>query len=693
LTASVTRSFCNLTILCDEGCSRRGAIAMCGITGLISGRTGTPDLIKRLTVPLAHRGPDDGGSWIDTHSGVAFGHCRLSIVDLSPQGHQPMISADERWVITYNGEIYNHQELRAELDQAQLTPEGGWRGHSDTETLLQAIASWGLDRALSRATGMFAFGLWNRNDRKLYLVRDRFGEKPLYYGWVGGDFVFASELKALTAHPRFDNHVSREALAALTSQGYVPAPLSIYRRLFKLPPAAILEVSSTAPASPLDEYPDDGVESGVLKLRRYWSYADVVTQGLRDPISDEQDAIAELERALVQSIKGQAMADVPVGAFLSGGIDSSTVVALYQKHSSVPVRSFTIGFEHGDFNEAEYARAIAQRLGTVHHERYVTACEAAAVIPLLPSMFDEPFGDSSAIPTYLVSQFAREQVKVALSGDGGDELFAGYRRYRQVLSVWRNIRHIPLAARRVGATAAGRIPFQFWSGMDRLLGVSERNPLSGKVAKALKLGGSVRSFDDLYAGYLDQWPMDGPPVVNAQPRNFAFPSVDAPDGVRMTYRDAVDYLPDDILCKVDRSSMAVSLECRVPFLDHRVAQVAARIPVAMKLRGKTGKWILRELLGRHLPAALFDRPKSGFSLPIREWLSGDLRDWAEDLLDPSRMRQEGFFQADRVQGHWRDYLSKRRNSSNSVWAILMFQSWLRSHGTPAGAAEIQHYAA
>lgn len=667
---------------------------MCGIVELIAGRKGTPELIERLIDPITHRGPDDRGVWINTKSKLAFGHRRLSIIDLSPQGHQPMTSADGRWVITYNGEIYNYRQLRSELEQAQLAPQGGWRGHSDTETLLQAIAAWGLDRALLRASGMFAFGLWDQVERKLYLVRDRFGEKPLYYGWVGGDFLFASELKALTAHPRFDNAINREALAALTSRGYVPAPLSIYRRIFKLPPANILKVGCDAPAFPLDESPGEDASGGPTRLRRYWSYRDVLEQGMRDPITDKDDAVAELEKALVRSIQGQSFADVPVGAFLSGGIDSSTIVALYQKHSSVPVRSFTIGFGNSDFNEAGYARAVAKHLGTIHDERYVSAKEAADVIPLLPAMFDEPFGNSSAIPTFIVSRFAREHVKVVLSGDGGDELFAGYRRYRQMLAVWRTIRHIPMGARRAGAALIGRIPFGFWTGMDSVLGISQRSPLSGKVYKGLRLGASVRTFDSLYSGYLDQWPIDGPPVLGASAQQFAAADArfHASDAERMTYRDAVEYLPDDILCKVDRASMAVSLETRVPFLDHRVAEVAARIPMSMKLRGKSGKWIVHELLGRHLPPALFERPKSGFSMPIREWLSNDLRDWAEDLLDPSRMRQEGFFDAGRIQQHWHDNLSKRRNASGSLWAILMFQSWLRSRSSDQ-PSEIHHYAA
>ena len=653
---------------------------MCGIVGLISGRSGTPELVERLIDTLTHRGPDDRGTWIDAEARVGFGHRRLAIVDLSPQGHQPMTSADGRWVITYNGEIYNHRELRTRLDATNLTPEGGWRGHSDTETLVQAIAGWGLETALDRAVGMFAFGLWDRADRKLYLVRDRFGEKPLYYGWVGGDFIFGSELKALTAHPRFDNEVSREALTTYASRTYVPAPLSIYRGIFKVPPGCIVEVDAVGPATPLNAPPSEGAADGPARLRRYWSYGEVLGKGFRNPISDEHDAIAELEQALARSIAGQSMADVPVGAFLSGGIDSSTVVAFYQKYSSVPVRSFTIGFEDDHYNEAEYARAVAKHLGTVHHEKYISAKEASGVIPSLTAMFDEPFGDASAIPTHLVSKFAREKVTVVLSGDGGDELFAGYRRHWQSLALWNKLRRIPVGARRAGAAAAGQIPFGFWTGMDRLMGVSRRNPLSGKIMKGLRVGASVGSFDELYASYLDQWAFEESPILGAETaQSFTLdPGFDAPDSTRMTYCDALAYLPDDILCKVDRASMAVSLESRVPFLDHRVAEVAARIPMSMKLRGKGGKWIVKQLLGKHLPAELYERPKSGFSMPLGDWLRGDLRDWAEDLLEPSRMRQEGWFDAARVQQRWQDNLGGRRNASSSMWSILMFQAWLRA---------------
>lgn len=669
---------------------------MCGIVGLISDRRDAAEMVERLTDSLAHRGPDSRGTWVDRELGIGLGHRRLAIVDLSPNGSQPMISSDGRWVITFNGEIYNHQDLRSELEAAHAGPQGGWRGHSDTETLVEAIAAWGVDATLSRATGMFAFGLWDRADRTLRLARDRFGEKPLYYGWVGGDFLFASELTTLTRHPGFDNEISREALAVFASRTYVPAPLSIYRRIFKLPPATVLEVAMGAPDAPADESPAIGTGAGPLRLRSYWSYGEVLAQGLRDPITDERSALEALEEALARSIRSQSIADVPVGVFLSGGIDSSNVAALYQRHSSVPVRSFTIGFEDSDFNEANHARTVAQHLGTIHEEKYVTVKDAIAVIPRLPQMFGEPFGDASAIPTFLVSAFARRQVKVVLSGDGGDELFAGYRRHLEALRLWATLRPIPRWARSAAAGAVGHVPFGIWTHLDSLLGRSRRSPLAGKVQKGLRVAAAARAFDELYAAYLDQWPLDGPPVTGAGGSRPGFPldpGFDASNAVRMTYCDAVAYLPDDILCKVDRASMAVGLETRVPFLDHRVAEVAARVPMSMKLHGQTGKWILRRMLARQLPEALFDRPKCGFSLPLGDWLRGELRDWAEDLLDPSRMRQEGFFDARRVQEQWQANLAKRRNASSAIWSILMFQEWLRSAREGRLPVEVEQHAA
>lgn len=667
---------------------------MCAIIGLIGGGARTPELVERLAATMSHRGPDDRGAWTDQEAGIAFGHCRLAIIDPSPLGHQPMSSGDGRWVITYNGEIYNHLELRAELDQARSQVK--WRGRSDTETLLEAIACWGLETTLAKLVGMFAFALWDRACRKLYLVRDRFGEKPLYYGWIGGDFLFASELKAMRAHPGFSNEVSREAVQALASRTHVPAPLSIYRRIFKLPPGCLLEAGTDAAQSPLDRSPDEGRREGSVIVRRYWSYGEVLRKGLEQPIADEQAATEMLDRALARSVKSQSIADVPVGAFLSGGIDSSAVVAFYQQQSPLPVRTFTIGFEQSHFNEADHARAVARHLGTVHHEQMVTAQDAAAVIPRLPAMFDEPFGDSSAIPTFLVSRFAREHVTVALSGDGGDELFAGYGRHREALALWRTLRRMPVAARRAGARLLGRVPFGVWSAADALLGTSARNPRSGKVLKGLRIAGSVRTFDDLYSAYLDQWPGERSPAKGEAAGALDFPldpGFEASPALKMTYCDAMSYLPDDILCKVDRASMAVSLESRVPFLDHRVAELAARIPMGMKLDRGSGKRILRNVLAAHVPRALFERPKSGFSLPLADWLRGDLRDWAEDLLDPRRMRDEGFFDPAIVQQRWKDNLDRRRNAASGLWAILMFQAWLRTDAPALSSPLVRDHAA
>ena len=630
---------------------------------------------------LAHRGPDDQGLWVDSQAGVGLAHRRLSIVDLSPHGHQPMQSADGRFVLTYNGEIYNHADLRAEMDSAALAPAGGWRGHSDTETLLQAISSWGIERALDRCAGMFAFALWDRSARKLYLARDRFGEKPLYYGWVGGDFLFSSELKAMRSHPRFDNEVDRRALFAFASRNYIPAPLSIYRHVFKLQPGCILEVAHGALNSPRREAPEEGKSCGSLKLTRYWSYAEVVRQGLGQPFGGEDEAFVELEQALAAAIRGQSMADVPVGAFLSGGIDSSTVVALYQKYSSIPVRTFTIGFNEKEFNEADHAKAIARHLGTVHQEHYVTVKEARDVIPLLSSMYDEPFADSSQIPTFLVSRFAREKVTVALSGDGGDELFGGYYRHVAAPSLWSKLGKVPAPVRSAVGRPLARIPSSFWSKLAAIRG-AERAHFGAKIQKGFRLAGSARSFDDIYASFLDEWAFQQSPV-RAEGEEIQFPldpGLPAPDSIRTMYCDAVTYLPDDILCKVDRASMAVSLESRVPFLDHRVAQVAARIPLHMKIQRGRGKQILRRLLARDVPAELFERPKAGFGIPVGEWIKGPLRLWAEELLDSKRLAEQGYFDPAIVQRRWREHLSGQRNSTPALWAILMFQAWIEDQG-------------
>jgi asparagine synthase (glutamine-hydrolysing) len=639
---------------------------MCGIAGLISAQRIDPRLLKRMGDVIAHRGPDDDGTWIDAEAGVGFAHRRLSIVDLSPHGHQPMHSADGRFVLNYNGEIYNHGELRRELEAAGQAPDDGWRGHSDTETMLQAIAAWGLQPAVTRFVGMFAFALWDRRDRVLHLVRDRFGEKPLYYGWAGRDFLFGSELKSLRLHPEFDHQVDRQALGLYAARAYVPAPRSIYRRVFKLQPGSVLSLTLEAALRPTKE---------PLAAQPYWSYRDVVRRGLADPFAGEGEALEALDDALSQAVKSQSEADVPVGAFLSGGIDSSTICALYQRHSSRKIRTFSIGFEEAGFNEAEHARDVARHLGSVHSEHLVTVREARDVIPLLPAIYDEPFADSSQIPTFLVSRFAREQVKVALTGDGGDELFAGYNRHFQAPRLWRQLSRIPRPLRAAAGASLGLVPQRIWQQAAGMLPARHRH-LGGKANKALRLAGSAGSFNDVYAAFLDEWSGDPSPVPGFDPAANALDlelGSDAPDAVRIMYCDAVSYLPDDILCK-----MAVSLETRVPFLDHRVAEVAARIPIELKTRGPAGKHILRQLLYRHLPKALFDRPKAGFAIPVGQWIRGPLRPWAEELLDPGRMAADGWLDAAAVRRRWADHLSGRRDSTNAIWAILMFQGWLDS---------------
>jgi asparagine synthase (glutamine-hydrolysing) len=639
-----------------------------------------------MTDPIAHRGPDDEGAWLDAEAGVALGHRRLSIIDLSPLGHQPMVSNDGRWVIVYNGEIYNHAALRAELDNDSRGPKSNgipWRGHSDTETLIECIAVWGLEATVKKCVGMFALALWDRRERLLHLVRDRFGEKPLYYGWAGGTFAFGSELKTIRALEGFDNPIDRRALGLLSARTYIPAPLSIYRRLYKLQPGCILTARADAWKTPLDEPPAPGQSAGGISIDPYWSYRDVVAQGLADPIEDEDEALRLLEEALAGAIGGQSVADVPVGAFLSGGIDSSTIVALYNKYSTQKVRTFSMGFEEAGFNEAEYAKEVAAHFGTEHNERYVTVKEAQEVIPLLPSMYDEPFADSSQIPTHLVSRFAREQVTVALSGDGGDELFGGYNRYFGTARAWNKFKRLPKPVRRVLGGGLGAVPPGGWNGLANMIPGAKRPPHFGtKVRKGFRTMAAADSLDDVFTTFLDEWAGERSPALNGNgdPALCGFDTdagPGAPDAVRMMYCDAVSYLPDDILCKVDRAAMAVSLETRVPFLDHNVAAVAARIPVEMKIRGGTGKHILRRLLYKEAPRALFERPKAGFGVPVGEWIKGPLRPWAEELLDPSRMRSEGYFDADIVQSRWRRHVSGQSESTPAIWAILMFQAWHR----------------
>ena len=620
-----------------------------------------------MALAIDHRGPDDEGVWIDPDAGLGLAHRRLSIVDLSPHGHQPMLSADGRFALSYNGEIYNHRDLRAALEEEGKAPEGGWRGQSDTETLIEAIAAWGLDPALDRAVGMFAFALWDRRERALHLVRDRFGEKPLYYGWAGRDFVFASELKAIRVHPDFSPQIDRRALHAFAARTNVPAPLSIYRGIFKLEPGCVLTLTNL---DPFDAPPTH-------RIRLYYDYAQIVRAGLADPITHQADALAALEAALAAAIDGQAVADVPVGAFLSGGIDSSAVTAFYQQRSDTAVRTYTIGFEEAGYNEADDARAVAKHLGTIHHEQIVTSAEARDIIPLLPEIYDEPFADSSQIPTYIVSRFARRDVTVALTGDGGDELFAGYNRHVSAPALWRALRKIPRPLRAAASATLGQLPSSFWTAAATALPGRSAPNLGAKLHQALRTAGHARDFGDIYDDFLDQWAGQRNPVIGGGGAGAARPASDiADDSVATMLRDATGYLPDDILTKVDRASMAVSLETRVPFLDHRLAAVAARIPLAMKVHGGSGKQMLRQALFARAPASLFDRPKAGFAVPVGEWIKGPLRDWAETLLDPCRLATEGWFDPGAVAARWGDHLNGRRDSTAAIWSVLMFQAWL-----------------
>lgn len=643
---------------------------MCGIAGVLTSERFDPAVLTDMAGALHHRGPDDSGTWCDLEAGIGLAHRRLAIVDLSSSGHQPMQSASGRFLLCFNGEIYNHAAIRARLTSEGASPESGWQGHSDTETLLQAIEAWGVRRAIDESVGMFAFAAWDRAERRLHLARDRFGEKPLYYGWSGRAFLFGSELKSFSRWPGFAPTIDRAAISQLLSRGYIGAPASIYRGIFKLPPASILTIDLEGARAPRLEPPIAGTASDGVRIEQYWSYEAVVRDGLDSPFAGEGEALDGLDNALRASISGQSLADVPVGAFLSGGIDSSSIVALYQAMSSTPVRTYTIGFREDGFDEAKAARQVAEALGTVHHEHYVGIEEARAVIPLLPAMYDEPFADSSQIPTYLVSKFARGEVTVALTGDGGDELLGGYNRHVFAPQLWRRLEKVPPLARR----AIGPLRRSPLSQVASL--IPGRSP--ERLSQALSIAARASDFGCVYAGLVDQWHGEPSPVLDADgasPALFLHEGLD--DAVRLMHADAVDYLPGDILCKVDRASMAVSLETRVPFLDHRVAAVAARIPLSMKIEQRTGKVILRRLLGRYLPTELFERPKSGFAIPIGKWIKGPLRDWAEDLLDRDRMNAEGWLDAEVIHRRWRAHLNGRRSSTEALWGVLMFQAWLR----------------
>lgn len=673
---------------------------MCGFAGYLSvqaGELGLPTL-QCMANSIANRGPDDAGYWQDAMAGIGLSHRRLSIVDLSPAGHQPMASGGGRYVIAFNGEIYNHLDLRKELEggdwgdchvSVTMTDTGyglprcarncTWRGHSDTETLLAGFDAWGIESTVKKCIGMFAFAVWDKLTQVLTLGRDRLGEKPLYYGWQGqgqgAAFLFGSELKALKAHPAFAAEVDRGALSLLMRYGYIPAPHSIYGGIAKLQPGCLLALSLT------ERNP---------KLTMYWSGKSAVEHGLAQPFTGTPtQAVDALERLLKDAVRKQMMADVPLGAFLSGGVDSSAIVALMQavtkEQGGPPVKTFTIGFYEGGYNEAEHAKAVARHLGTDHTELFVSAEQALDVIPKLPSLYCEPFADSSQVPTYLISEMARQHVTVSLTGDAGDELFGGYNRYVLGQKLWGRLQLLPLGVRGVMAKALTGLSPTTW---DHLL-----NPLQrllpkwlaqANIGDKLHKGAGVLGTNnptDLYELLVSSWADPAAIVVGgAEPSTVLTDPACRPETDHFVHQmmalDMLSYLPDDILCKVDRAAMGVSLETRVPMLDHRVVEFAWSLPLGYKVRGDVGKWPLREVLYRYVPRELIERPKMGFGIPLHDWLRGPLRAWAEELLSTTRLQKEGYFYPELIRQKWAEHISGQRNCAHQLWPVLMFQAWL-----------------
>ena len=659
---------------------------MCGFCGFVDVKGSVAGgelaaILERMTAEIQHRGPDDSGVWVDRNTGVALGHRRLSILDLSPEGHQPMVSSCGRYVIVFNGEIYNYRAIREELEN--LLGPIDWRGHSDTEVMLAAIAQWGVHNALIRFNGMFVFAVWDREERILHLARDRLGEKPLYYGWMGNTLLFGSELKSMRVHPAWRGDVDRNSLALMMRHNYIPAPYSIYRDIYKLPPASLISFQL------------HGSNSNSAASEYYWSARDVAERGSSRQLSlNDVAAEVELDSLLREAVRLRMEADVPLGAFLSGGIDSSTVVALMQAQSSRPVKTFSIGFQEDAYNEADHALAVAKHLETEHTELYVSPEQARSVIPDMPALYDEPFSDASQIPTFLVSQLARQHVTVSLSGDGGDELFAGYNRYFWGMRIWNHVGWMPGTVRKAAAVAIKSLSPQTWDKLFGLVnpvlprGVRQRTP-GDKLQKLADIL-AVDSRELLYQGLVSHWRAPDELVIGSnEPATVLTDSAQWPmvhDFAHyMMFQDMVSYLPDDILVKVDRASMGVSLEARVPLLDHRVAEFAWQLPTSLKIRDGQGKWLLRQVLYRYVPRELMERPKMGFGVPIDEWLRGPLREWAEDLLGGKRLREEAFFDPDPIRKKWNEHLSGARNWQYHLWDILMFQAWLDVEKAGAGS--------
>jgi asparagine synthase (glutamine-hydrolysing) len=644
---------------------------MCGIAGFqtASAPQSASELTRLATGmnnALRHRGPDDEGVWVDGEAGIALAHRRLSIIDLSPAGHQPMVSADGRMVMIYNGEVYSHNEMRPDLEARGIR----FRGHSDTEVMLESFAAFGVEATVQRFVGMFTIALWDRQTRTLWLIRDRLGIKPLYWAHVGGLFLFGSELKALRAHPGWTARIDRGAVASFMRHNYIPAPQTIYQGINKLEPGSIL----TLPWR------------GEPRITRFWDARSVALAGVTSRIEASDEELTErLDTLLSDAVKRRMMADVPLGAFLSGGVDSSTVVALMQKDNASRVKTFTIGFDIDGFDEAPHAAAVARHLGTDHTELTVTAKQALDVIPRLPEWFDEPFSDSSQIPTYFVSAMTRQHVTVALSGDGGDELFAGYNRYHLTRRFWTALRLLPKPLRRSLAAALTSVSADRWTNLFR---VWPRAWQPAQVGDKLHKFAAVLNVEDPSALYLRLISHCDPAQLmpgTPEPRGLlSNPSVtrDFPDLLdRMQLLDLVTYLPDDILTKVDRASMAVALEARVPLLDHRVVEFAWRLPQSAKLRGGKTKWLLRQVLDRYVPRSLIERPKMGFGIPLGDWLRGPLRDWVETLLAEQRLREAGLLDATQVRRLRQEHLEGGRNWQYLLWNVLMLEAWRERWGS------------
>lgn len=646
---------------------------MCGIVGFWKPGASADDLasVQFMADQIEHRGPDSEGRWVSEAEGLALAHRRLAIVDLSPAGRQPMRSADGRWMIIYNGEIYNHLDLRK-----SLRSQGGrcdWRGHSDTETLVEAIAAWGFFETLQKLNGMFAIAAWDLREHKLFLARDRIGEKPLYYGRSGGAFLFSSELKGISAYPGWVGRVNRGSLALFLRHNYIPDPYCIYEGISKLSPGHYIVVS------------DGGLNTS--KSRPFWHLRDVASTGLAARRALDLNGLAdELEALLSDAVRIRMAADVPLGAFLSGGYDSTTIVALMVAQSAQPVHTFSIGFTDAQFDEAPFARAVASHLGTQHTEQYVTAADALAIVPKLAQIWDEPFADSSQIPTLLVSQLAQRHVKVALSGDGGDELFCGYSRYRLAKRLWSQMSRMPASVRRVASRLLSNLPI---SAMDDVV---QHLPLHRMASVGDRLGKLGELLDEpdraaLYRAMVSNFRRPEDLLVRGAELETLLRKPDTVPPMEdfrdwMMFVDVLSYLPGDILTKVDRASMANSLEARVPMLDHRMVEFAWRLPIEAKFQNGTSKLLLREVLHRHVPKALMERPKKGFSVPLSEWLRGPLRDWADELLHPERLRAEGYFNAQAVSHLWQEHRSGKRRWHGVLWSILMFQAWLTRENRP-----------